>query len=102
MSGECDKSTDDCKCHKGLKRVPNSMGYKFNMFRNVLKNLPNGKIEIVLEDPKDKEIADQLSKTTNYFGKEVYLNGPIVCKVCEKEPMDCECEYVSRLKNDTD
>ncbi len=91
MSCKSDKSSDDCKCREGLKRVPNSMGYKFNKFSNVLKNLPRGKIEIVPEDPTDKEIADQLSKMTNYFGREVYLNGPIVCKVCEKKPIDCEC-----------
>lgn len=30
----------------------------------------------------------------SWFGKEVYLTGPIICKICEKEPIDCECRHV--------
>jgi hypothetical protein len=26
-----------------------------------------------------------------YYGSVVYLNGPIICKHCEKHPIDCEC-----------
>lgn len=33
----------------------------------------------------------------DWFGKECSMNGPIVCKKCDRSPMDCECGYISPI-----
>ncbi len=35
---------------------------RFNSILKILKNSPKGKIEIIAEDPKEQEIADQYMK----------------------------------------
>lgn len=37
-----------------------------NIFRDILKELPLSKIEIIHDDPKDKEYADQMNSIINW------------------------------------
>jgi len=60
MSGECDKSTGDCKCHEGLKRVPNSMGYKFG--KQLLVIGTRKSIALLEHDEKFLENVEKLKK----------------------------------------
>jgi len=41
------------------------MENKFNIFRNILKDLPNSKINIIPDDLKDKDIDSQMSVLIN-------------------------------------
>ena len=27
----------------------------------------------------------------DWFGRKCHITGPIVCKICEKAPIDCDC-----------
>ena len=38
-----------------------------NMFKEILDNLPKSKIEITANDPKDQNVADQMSGLINFY-----------------------------------
>lgn len=50
--------------------IPKLKEIMVNIFREILKELPDPKIEIIADDPKDQKIADQMSKLINWKLKE--------------------------------
>jgi len=48
----------------------------YNLFREMLKDLPKGKIEIIPDDPKDQEISDQMGALINLKLDEYVLERP--------------------------
>ncbi len=48
--------------------------YPYNCFREILKEM-NGTVTIVADNPKDQEIAKQLSNIVNHYLKEEIENG---------------------------
>lgn len=76
MSGECDKCGEhalECECSKTI--IVNGE----TAFRHAMM-------------PYKNALAGPIPHYVNQlFGKQCYLSGPIVCKKCEKQPIDCEC-----------
>lgn len=59
---KCDKCCEhslDCK-YKGWVYKGNH-----NLLREMLKEMPKGKIEIIPDDPKDQQVANQMSDVLN-------------------------------------
>lgn len=44
--------------------------FKYNIWRDLLKDLPKSKLKIISNDPKDQNIADQMTDLMNYYRKE--------------------------------
>lgn len=56
-----------------------------NLFREMLKHIPKHKIELIADDPKDQEVANQLSRMINYH-EEITKNGHIQDKSSASSP----------------
>jgi len=48
----------------------NNSKCKYNVFRKILKDLPEPNIEIITDFPEDQKIADQMAKIINLKIKE--------------------------------
>ena len=107
MSGECDKCGEhalECRCEEFI--------YKYNIFREILKEIPKGKIEIIPNEPKDQKVADQLNNFLSQWwkteeGKQQFLDilnekflvlpdGDLIrkdefCINCKNELIVCVC-----------
>lgn len=101
MSGECDTCGEhclDCKCTGFIPRQWVDKKDLIDVLPLYLPYYPPRRVSAIrlAHDAKVLENAQRLKNMEDreaMYGKEVYLNGPIICKSCEKEPIDCECVH---------